>query len=162
LAEDDPKEALRWAEVAIAQGQALSSGHSTVKESIAIALEAALRLEDLDKVEEILRIVHTDAVMRRTRFYRAHAARIEARLPDRSDQDAERLFEESVAAFRAIQMPFRVGIVLLEHGEWLDARGRGDEAGPFVAEARSIFEDLRAQPWLERADRVAQGSPVTS
>ena len=162
LAEDDPKEALRFAEMAMAERESLSFGHSCVKESIALGLEAALRLDDRDKVEEILEIVRTDAVSRRSRFYQAHAARIEARSPDRPEDEAERLFAESIEGFRRIQTPFRIAVVSLEYGEWLDGRGRETDPSPLLTEARAIFDGLEARPWLERADRVAQGSSVTS
>ncbi|MGH2679022.1 MAG: adenylate/guanylate cyclase domain-containing protein [Actinomycetota bacterium] len=162
LAEDDPKEALRFAELAIAERDALSFGHSCVKEAIATGLEAAVAIGDQDKVEDILEIVRSDAVGRRTLFYRAHAARTEARSPDRTDEDAERLFGASIDAFREIGYPFRVAVALLEYGEWLDARGRGSDAVPIAAEARSIFEGLGARPWLDRAELVARGSAVTS
>jgi hypothetical protein len=162
LAGDDPKEALRFAEIAMAEREALSFGHSCVKESIALGLEAALRFDDRDKVEEILEIVRTDAFCRRTRYYQAHAARIEARSPDRPEDEAERLFAQSIEGFRRIQTPFRIAVVLLEYGEWLDRRGRGADASPVVAEARSIFEGLGARPWLGRADHVARGSSLTS
>ncbi|HZB02322.1 MAG TPA: adenylate/guanylate cyclase domain-containing protein [Actinomycetota bacterium] len=162
LADGDPKEALRFAEDAMAEREALSYGHSCVKESFAIGLEAALRLEDHGKVEEILAIVRSHALGRRTPFYQGHAARIEARLPDRSDQDAERLFGDAIGAFRRIEAPFRLAVVLLEYAEWLEERGRRDDAGPLVPEARAIFQGLQAKPWLDRADRVGRTSAVTS
>ena len=43
----------------------------------------------------------------------------------------------------------------LEHGEWLAAQGRAEEAEPLFAEAREIFERLEAKPWLERVEAVA-------
>jgi class 3 adenylate cyclase/tetratricopeptide (TPR) repeat protein len=162
LAEGDPKEALRFAEVAMAEREALSLGHSCVKESIATGLEAALRLDEHAKVEEILAIVRTDPVGRRTRFYQAHAARIEARIPGRADEDAERLFDESIALFRRIQTPFLLAVVLLEEGEWLHRRGRAAEAEPMLEEAGSIFDGLGAEPWLDRARRVEAGSAILS
>jgi hypothetical protein len=162
LATDDPKEALRFAEIAMGERDAVSMGHSCVKESFGTALQAALRLEDRKKVEEILDIIRSDSTGRRSRFYRAHVARTEARSPDRSDEEAERLFEESVAGFRRIQSPFPVAVVLLEHAEWLGERGRAADGALLVAEARSIFEGLGARPWLDRADRVVEGSSVTS
>jgi class 3 adenylate cyclase/tetratricopeptide (TPR) repeat protein len=162
LVEDDPKEALRFAELAIAGGEALSLGHSCVKEAIATALDAALRLDDRDKMGEILTLVRSDPIGRRSPFYRAHAARSEARSPDRADEDAERLIGSSIGAFREIGYPFWMAIALLEYGEWLDGRGRGIDAAPVAAEARSIFEGLQARPWIERADRVTQPSAVTS
>lgn len=83
-------------------------------------------------------------------------------MADRAEEDAERGFKSSIGSFREIGFPFWMAVALLEYGEWLDARGRRSDAAPLVAEARSIFEGLRAQPWVERVDRVDQGSPVTS
>ena len=151
LAGNDPKEALRFAEIAMAERDALSFGHSCVKESIALGLEAALRLDDRDKVEEILEIIRTNAVCRRTRYYLAHAARIEASSPDRPEDEAERLFAESIEAFRRIQTPFPIAVVLLEFGEWLDRRGRGRRPGT----RRGGTFDLRRSrsPSVDRARR---------
>ena len=59
-----------------------------------------------------------------------------------------------------------LAVTLLEYGEWLTAHGRSDSALPLIAEAREIFERLKAEPWLDRADAVtarevatASGSP---
>jgi len=160
LAQDDPKEALRHAELAIAGREALSLGHSCVKEAVATGLDAALALDDHDKVDEILGIVRSEPIGRRAMFYRAHAARVEARSPGRTDEEIERLFTSAIGGFREIGSPFRMAVALLEYGEWLDGRGGGTDAAPHVAEARSIFEGVGARPWLERADRVPEGTSV--
>jgi hypothetical protein len=34
------------------------------------------------------------------------------------------------------------------------------EAEPLMAEAREIFERLKARPWVERLERVADKEPV--
>lgn len=148
-------------EIGFATREALSLLHSSVKESAVAGLEAALAFGDRDTVNEILEIVRADPIGRAP-FYRAHASRIEARAPDRSEDEAERLFTSSIGAFREIGFPFWMAVTLLEHGERLDARGRGSDAGPLVAEARSIFERLGARPWLDRADRVVQASQATA
>jgi hypothetical protein len=44
----------------------------------------------------------------------------------------------------------------LEHGEWLTGQGRAEEAEPLLVEAREIFEQLEATPWLERLEKVAR------
>jgi hypothetical protein len=90
-------------------------------------------------------------------FLRAQKARFRSRLPE-NDADpelaaAERLFEES-------EMPFYVAITRLERAENLAAQGRADEARPLLDQARETFEELRAQPWLERVDRLALGAEV--
>jgi hypothetical protein len=51
-------------------------------------------------------------------------------------------------------MPFEAGVTLLELGEWLAEQGRYEEAAPALAEAREIFERLKARPWLERLAQV--------
>ncbi len=64
------------------------------------------------------------------------------------------LFEAAVARFRDSGYRFYLAATLLEHAEWLGETGRGDEAVPLLLEAREIFGDLAAVPWLDRADRV--------
>lgn len=160
LAEGDPKEALRLAEIGLEGREALGLSHSCVKEGVVTGLEAALALGDQTRVHEILTTVRTDPIGRRTTYFRAHGARIEARSSDKDDEEAERLFRSSIRSFREIAFPFWLAVALLEYGEWLESRGRGPDVAPLVLEARSIFEGLGAQPWLDRADRVSQGSSV--
>jgi hypothetical protein len=80
---------------------------------------------------------------RRPPILEAHAYRFRGRL----DGDAEG-FVTAVSRFREIGIPFWLAVSLLEHGELT-----GDESS--LAEARGIFEGLRATPWLERLDAVA-------
>ena len=51
-------------------------------------------------------------------------------------------------------------VTRLERAENLLADGRADEAGPLVAAARETFEELRARPWVERAEALALGAKV--
>jgi hypothetical protein len=53
-----------------------------------------------------------------------------------------------------------MGVAELEHGEWLVAQGRGDEAEQLLAESREIFERLEATPWIERAGALAGAEVV--
>jgi len=46
-------------------------------------------------------------------------------------------------------------VTLLEHGEWLAGEDRPAEAAPLLAEARELFDELRAEPWLARLAAVA-------
>jgi hypothetical protein len=64
-------------------------------------------------------------------------------------------FATASARFRELELTFWLAVTLLEHGEWLGEQGRANEAEPLLAEARGIFEQLGATPWLERA-----GAPV--
>ena len=51
---------------------------------------------------------------------------------------------------RELEIPFWLGVTLLEHAELSGSDGSR-------AEARAIFERLQATPWVERADA---GSPA--
>ena len=50
--------------------------------------------------------------------------------------------------FRTLGLPFWLAVTLLEHAELTADRASLDEA-------RSIFEELKATPWLERAAAAA-------
>ena len=60
---------------------------------------------------------------------------------------------------RAIEAPFALGQVLLDHAEVLYAAGRDDDAAPLRAETITIFERLRATPWLQRARALGNPGP---
>jgi hypothetical protein len=52
--------------------------------------------------------------------------------------------------------------MLLEHGELLVGEGRDVEAEPLLDEAREIFTELRATPWLERVESTTTASAGVS
>jgi hypothetical protein len=86
----------------------------SVKESAIVALEAALELDEANTLEELLFLIRSDPVARRTRFHRAHVARVEARLGGVPDDEVDRLFASAVDTFRAIGFPFWHAVALLE------------------------------------------------
>jgi predicted ATPase/class 3 adenylate cyclase len=161
VAEGAHEDAIRYARLALDARGALSFAHSCVKEAVVYGLEAASALADEKQVAEILDAIEADPLAKRTMYFQAHGARFHARSPDRPEDEAERLLKSSVGAFREIGFPFWMAVTLLEYGEWLEARGRAPDAAPVLLEARSIFEDLEAAPWLQRAARAAQASPVS-
>jgi len=134
--------------------------------AIAAGSQAVIRFEAIDlvgdfagdeKLRELLDIVDELHPGLQGSFLRAQKARFRSRLPE-NDADpelvaAERLFEES-------EMPIYVAMTRLERAENLTAQGRADEARPLLDQARETFEELRAQPWLERVDRAGQGAEV--
>ena len=89
-------------------------------------------------------------------FMRAQAERFRARLDALrgSDDRVDQRFKTAAGLFREIGTPFYLACALLEHGEWLTANGRSDDARPLLDEAREIFERLRATPWLERVAKL--------
>ena len=114
--------------------------------------DAALELGDLDRVDQLLAEWAALKPVRRTQSLVAHEARIKARLAARRGESerVEPRFLAAAARFRELGTPFWLAVTLLEHGEWLVAEGRADDSEVLFAEAREIFERLRAQPWLDR------------
>jgi class 3 adenylate cyclase/tetratricopeptide (TPR) repeat protein len=158
-AEGKPAEALATIRGILAQEPRLPVRHPFSKLSLVAGVEAALEADDLDAAEAILGEWEPLRPVDRTPFLDAHHARLGARLaarrgtPDPEGSESTR----AAAIFRALGMPFHLGVTLLEHGEQLTEQGRRDEAEPLIGQAREIFERLRAAPWLERA---AHASPT--
>jgi hypothetical protein len=74
------------------------------------------------------------------------------------DPGADRHFTAAATQLRALELPFHLAVVQLEHGEWLTARGQPGDAQALLADARDTFERLQAQPWLDRVDAVGSGT----
>ncbi len=65
----------------------------------------------------------------------------------------------AIDLFDAMHMPFWVAVARLEHGEWLVARGRTDEAEDYLERAAATFAELGAAPMLARVRATARSSP---
>ncbi len=156
LAEADHVGALHVAESTFAERDSMGVELDAVKESFALAVQAALELDRLDKADELLSIVERLPPGLRPQFLNAHVARFRAQLALRRGEadEAERLFKRAGGLFQELAVPFHLAVTQLEHGEWLVAQGRAEEAQPLLAEAREIFERLQATPWLERAAKT--------
>jgi hypothetical protein len=144
---------------AIGTREALGIANQNLKIGFLHALEAALVLEDRAQADTILSAVEQFPPGLRPPFLDGLAQRFRALLAG-DDPGADRLFTAGATKLRQLELPFYLAVVLLEHGEWLTEKGRPDDAQPLLAEARDMFEHLRAQPWLERVDAVAPGSPA--
>jgi predicted ATPase/class 3 adenylate cyclase len=143
-------------------GREMGILHQQVKEGLAEALEAAFALNDLTKVEELLGEIEALRPGELSPYVQAQGARFGARLAAARD-DRERVelgYAAAAERFRALSMPFLLAITLLEHGEWLVGQGRAEDAESLLSEARGIFEQLRASPWLERLQHSSLGQPV--
>jgi class 3 adenylate cyclase/tetratricopeptide (TPR) repeat protein len=134
-----------------------------VKEGLVVAIEISLDLGDLDRAEELLGAVEALRPGELTPFLQANGARLGARLTAaRGDQEQpDSGFRAAAGIFRDLPAFFWLGVTLLEHGEWLTGVARTEEARPPLAEAREIFERLKALPWLDRLARVESASVVT-
>jgi hypothetical protein len=161
-AEGKPAEALvRGQQVVDGRGQ-LGLTHITVKVGLVEAVEAALDLADTATADELLGIVRAARPGEVTPYLRAHAARLAARVAAlrHEDDTVEPGFLAAEQGFRDLQVPFDLAVALLERAEWLNPRGRPDEAGPLLSEAAEIFERLGAKPWIERTSRTRSPLPL--
>ena len=143
--------ALEAAEEALAVRSTLGITFLTVKLGLVEALEAAFALGETDKVKELLRLVEELRPGERPPLLEAHAHRFHGKLAGDENE-----FSAAAAAFRQLSLRFWLAVTLLEHGELLAEQVRGDEAALLLAEAREIFEELEARPWLERVDAQAE------
>jgi tetratricopeptide (TPR) repeat protein len=148
-AEGRHAEALRTAQAAIDAQADLGITFLTVKLGYVEGMEAALAVGDAARARELLGVIEHLRPGDRPPLLAAHAHRVRARL---DDDEAE--FEAAAADFRRLEMAFYLAVTLLEHGEWLVAHDREDEGEPLLTEAREIFQQLGARPWLDRAAAV--------
>jgi hypothetical protein len=151
LADGERDEAQEVAESVFAERDVLGIGADVIKEAFALAVQAALELDRLDKADELLAIVEQLPTGVRPQFLSAHESRFRAHLAARrGDRDeTERLFKGGAGLFQELAVPFHLAVTQLEYGEWLAAEDRA-EADPLFMQARETFERLDAKPWLER------------
>ena len=102
LAEGDRREALRVAESVFAERESMSVTVDAVKEAFALAVQAALELDRLDKAEELLAIVERLAPGLRPQFLNAQLARFRAQFAARRGKadDADHLFRGAGGLFQ--------------------------------------------------------------
>jgi tetratricopeptide (TPR) repeat protein len=157
LARGDAAEALRLAASTWDTRGAAGGSSEPVKESFAVAVRAALDAGDRARAEALIDTVASFGNATVPPLVRAHAQRFRAHLevgagdPERGD----RLFRGAAALMRELATPFPMAVTMLEHAEALVAAGEPAAAEPLVAEAKAVFEELRAAPWIERANGVA-------
>ena len=159
LAEGDRLGALRVAESVFSERTSVGVRLDAVKEAFAIAVQAALELDQLDKAEELLAIVERLAPGLRPQFLNGQRARFRAQFVARGGRanDADHLFRGACGLFQELATPFHLARTRLEYAQWLAAQGRAEEAQPMLVETREIFERLGATPWLEQLEQL---SPV--
>jgi predicted ATPase/class 3 adenylate cyclase len=156
LADGNPSEALQFVESRLGARETFGFTQEYSKELEVTAAEAALALGDMEKLAELVASVDALPPGDGSHFLRAHSARFRAHLADRAGdaERAHRLFKGAAGLYREIGTPLFLGIVLLEHSEWLAREGRGGEAESLLSEAGEIFDRLEARPWLERASQA--------
>jgi tetratricopeptide (TPR) repeat protein len=151
-ADGHPADALASAERGLATVGELDFTDSNIKAALVEAIEAALALSNLDKVEDLLSILGSLDPGQLTPFLQAHSTRLRARLEAARGQQkgVDEYFRSAAGVFRECGLSFYLAVTQLEHAEWLARQSRREEAPPLLGESRRIFEELRAGPWLER------------
>jgi predicted ATPase/class 3 adenylate cyclase len=165
-AEGQPAEALVAADQVLAMLAERGLGLTTnfAKNALVQAVEAALDLGNSSRADDLLGMARTARPGQVTPWLRAQVARLSARtraVAGEHDQ-VEQRFEAAEAGFREVGTPFNLAVALTEHTEWLLARGRQDKVEPLRANAREIFERLKAQPWLERLGPLLSAESVSA
>ncbi|MBV9524277.1 MAG: hypothetical protein JOZ46_00525, partial [Candidatus Dormibacteraeota bacterium] len=117
------------------------------------AVDAAFALGREDTVRDLVSLVRTHYRPGRQPGVDAHIQRWEARLAERGGDDAVVVnnFKRAAAAFGELHRPFWLAVTRLELAEWLAAHGRHAEAAAVLDDAEAAFQQLGAQPWLQRA-----------
>jgi class 3 adenylate cyclase/tetratricopeptide (TPR) repeat protein len=137
-AEGRLEEALATTTAALERGETLGPNFQTMKHAIVDAIEISLLLGDGPKAHGLLASIE-GLPPGRSPFLEAHARRLRARIAG----DAAGL-EDAAARFRDLELAFYLAVTLLEHAELT-----GEDASR--TDAQSIFEELGARPWIERA-----------
>ena len=142
-AEGKPAQALEIAQTVLAARPQLGLTTTYIKRALVQGVEAALDTGDTEQADELLGIVRDAMPGEVTPYLRAHAARLTSRVAALrgEPETVEQGFEAAARGFRELEMPFDLGVALLEHGEWLTAQGRA--RGRRTA-ARRGAGDLRA------------------
>ena len=156
--------AMRWPRPSACSITARSwpSTTSSFKRALVEGVEAALELSDARKAEELLTHPRVARSGELTPFLQAQRAP-----PPRSSGGRARQRGRHRRALRQRRRPLprvRHGLPPRRHGARARRvacclQGRRDEAEPLLAEAREIFEQLEATPWLERPAAVAATQP---
>jgi class 3 adenylate cyclase/tetratricopeptide (TPR) repeat protein len=152
LTEGDHEDALAIGRSLLAVPE-LGAMAETSKEGFVVSVEAAIRLEDPEAGNAVLKDFENSPPGRRSRYIEAHDRRFRARLSEVAEA-ADALFAEAVDRFDAIEAGFWGPATQLERTERLVAEGRPEEARSLLEMSRPTLERLSARPWLERADAL--------
>jgi tetratricopeptide (TPR) repeat protein len=126
--------------------------NQSVKLAVVEATEAALALGETQQAEKLVASIEAVPPGLRSPYLGGQALRCRARLAV-WEEDAIESYESAAKRFRELGVVFWLGVTLLEHGELTSDTSLLDEA-------REIFENLRATPWLGRLDVVESARAV--
>jgi hypothetical protein len=125
--------------------------------SLIEAVDAAFALGRDDKVVELIALVRGRVQGSWSPSLEAHMLRWEARVAaGRGDlAEADTKFAAAIARFAEARRPFWAAVTRLEYASTLVAQDRDAEAEGLLTQARATFSELRAVPWVGRADALS-------
>jgi class 3 adenylate cyclase/tetratricopeptide (TPR) repeat protein len=160
-----PEEAIPHLERVLEARDVLGASHWLFKVGLELGIEAAFAANEPDRAESILAGARAIPPGERTPLLDAVIASYEARLMarrGRDDGEIEQGFRQAEQILSEIGAPFHRAQNLLANAEWLATTERSGEALVIAGEAAAIFRQLRATPWIERAERLVPATLTTA
>jgi class 3 adenylate cyclase/predicted ATPase len=155
-----PQDVLRHAWATIARADAIGMNHEALRWGWPLAARAAHELGDRTATRELLALLDSYPIGHLAPMLRAERNLVRARLADLDgDQSAEAAFATVAGSLRGLSTPYHLAHGLLDHAEYLMRQGDAGAATAAIKEARSIAEDLRCQPLLDRAADLTPAAP---
>ena len=149
-------DSLDYAWAVLAHAPTLGIRLTFVRWAWPLAARSAHDIGAIDTVIELIALLDAYPVGHLPPLLRGERDLARARIADaRNDPDVTMAFDRAVAALRQEVSPYHLAHGLLDHAEHLTRIDNRDDAMALVSEARAIAGQLRAQPLLDRADRVA-------
>jgi class 3 adenylate cyclase/predicted ATPase len=153
-AEGRTTDALDAATESLHQWLALHQFHYLTEALVEVAA-CAFELDDVERLEAVLATAGAFPLIQRRPYLDAQTARLAAKLAARRGEPAADGFDLAARRFRELEMPFWVGVTLLEQVESLSPAGAPADQESLLAESHEIFQRLRAEPWLQRVRRAS-------
>jgi len=161
-AEGELHRAVEAAQSAYVLWRRLAQNHYAVLALVEKA-EALLALDDLDSLQALMLENELLPPIERRALLDAHLSRLQAKVAARQDDAAAGdAYDGAASRFRSLELPYWLAVTLLEHSEFVLAADPTADAEPMLSEARMIFEQLEALPWIERTARLSDGHATVS
>jgi class 3 adenylate cyclase/tetratricopeptide (TPR) repeat protein len=137
--------------------ETLSAASDPIRLSWPAGVGAALHAGRLDAAQELVQALEGLPPGHIPPYLRAELIRFQAQLAaaESRHETVEPDLIAAVEAFRTLGYPYHVALVQTDLAEWLFSQSRTEEASVLLDDALATFRRLRAQPAIERAERLA-------
>jgi predicted ATPase/class 3 adenylate cyclase len=156
------EEAFERADRVLSNPDVLNTRHWLYKLAAEEALRATVAIGDVERGDRVLATLEAipDGIATPLigTIETSFRAMLDAQRPGADVESIDRGFREGAASYRDLGAIFRAARVQLAHAEWLASIDRANAAGAVAEEASRVFRDLKAAPWLARAEVIAPSS----